>query len=219
MTHNILYSRLTWIGFSFFLILNVGFTQVPSFDEKNPSIVFFGSENIFSIRLNETDPENITVKAHGAHVYKRDDSTYVVNPNQAFEEIKVKLYFKNIVCGQKTVSVRQQPMFIPKMDKEVGVYIYKKDLEAIEKIYLTSEEESNVQFVSKISSYNLYILDPNGINLFSGSLRDENLSPQVKEIISKLKTGSRISISNIRALNNRNQLNSLSAQKEWVVIE
>jgi len=84
------------------------FTSVPEFKDMSDQF-YLGVENPISIRLNQCEAEDIQIKVSEGSLHKRSDSTYIYMGHQAIEELKIKLYYKKILCAVKVVSVTNLP--------------------------------------------------------------------------------------------------------------
>jgi hypothetical protein len=65
----------------------------------------------------------------------------------------------------------------------------------------------------------MYIIDKNGMYLFSAGMRDEVISQQASEALKKVKPGSKIQINNVAAVNKYNVTTRLNVHKEIIVID
>ncbi len=77
------------------------------------------------------------------------------------------------------------------------------------------EDKKNYRLISA----GLTIYNEKGQIIYSGNLRENILNDQVKEALQKLLPGSRLVISNPRAVNQFNQSVQVEAFKEWIVTE
>ncbi|MBK9257338.1 MAG: hypothetical protein IPM42_17855 [Saprospiraceae bacterium] len=208
---------LFWtISLNFYFLL---FTNIPTFSPAMTSEVFMGMDNIIMIKLNNCNPADITVKANPANVYKRDDSTYAFNPTYLDGELKIKLYYKNVICEIKTVEIKKMPELTPVLDREKDGFIRLADLAIVNQLSLDSPSDFPVNFRMRIFSYNLYLIDKNGLYVYSAGMKDSVLTDQAKEAMKKLKPGSRIQINNMAFINDQNVTTRSTIHKEILVIE
>ena len=193
--------------------------KLPRLGDTTPSIVFMGMENIIPVTLNGCNPDDVQIKVFPGNIYKKDDSTYSYSPHYSEGEIKLKLYYKNIICDIRQVEVRQIPNFMPVLDKEMNGFIRMSDLSSVKNIRIDAPEDFPEDMKPKISSYNLFVIDKNGMYLFSAGMRDDILSDPAIEAFKKMKPGSKIQINNVSCINKQNVTTRLSINKEILVVE
>lgn len=211
-----------WYSLILILFSNIGIKdnpKLPQFGKEVPTIVFMGMENIIPISLNGCSADEVQIKVFPGNIYKRDDSTYSYSPHYTEGEIKLKLYYKNMICDIKSVEVRQIPNFMPVLDKEKNGFIRVADLGEVQSIRIDAPADFPEGMKPNILSYNLYVIDRNGMYLFSAGMRDELISDQAKDAFKKMKPGSRIQINNVSCINKQNVTTRLSVNKEITVIE
>lgn len=196
-----------------------GRSGLPSFSKSIPPVVFMGVENYIHIQLNGSNKDDIQLKVFPGNIYRRDDTTFAFSPHYTEGELKLKLYYKNMICDIKSVEVKQQPNFTPYLDKEKNGFIRLADIANVQTIRLAAQEDIPEDMIPKIQSYNMYIIDKNGMYLFSAGMRDEVISQQASEALKKVKPGSKIQINNVAAINKYNVTTRLNVHKEIIVID
>ena len=204
-----------------FLLPFDGFGQLPVFSEDTPDFLYQGMDNVVSVTLNQVDSEMVSFKAtNSARISKYSDSLFAVYPSQIDTESVLKLYYKNIIVQQKNVKILPNLQLSIFLKKEKGGIIKIIDIKDFHEIMLS---DSNQGFEDKknyrLISAGLTIYNEKGQIIYSGNLRENILNDQVKEALQKLLPGSRLVISNPRAVNQFNQSVQVEAFKEWIVTE
>jgi hypothetical protein len=203
------------------LMVKPGFGQLPSFTNDVPDLLFMNMENFINIRLNGADPELVQCKAGGDHRTTRiNDTLYSVYLVHQPTEVSLKLYYKNIILEQKKALVSPSLHIYVQIPKESDGKISKKDLLKSDGFIVTPGEvkiPSNLSF--RLFTANLTIYGTNGQILFSNNIRESFWTEQLKTIIKELPSGSRITLANIRIVNNNNQSVPCDHYKEWMVLD
>jgi len=181
------------------------FTSVPEF--KDMSVQFYlGVENPISIRLNQCEAEDIQIKVSEGSLHKRSDSTYIYMGHQAIEELKIKLYYKKILCAVKVVSVTNIPAPAVALSNESDGMIRIADLNSSVTLGFKYDVNYPEQLKSDIVSFQVSIQNKSGMQLYFAPIKGNKLDDLA---ISKLKqagVGSIINISNIVSQNQRSGL-------------
>lgn len=205
---------------SFFpVFLNAGKPGLPVFSSTTPSVLFLGMENYITIQLNGSDSDQIQLKVFPGNIYRRDDSTFAFSPHYAEGELKLKLYYKSMICDIKIVEVKQLPNFTPVLDKEKNGFIKISDTGQVQAIRLVAENDIPEDMIPRIQSYNMYIIDKNGMYIFSAGMRDEVISVQASEALKKAKPGYKIQINNVATINKFNVTTRLNIHKEVLIVD
>ncbi|MBK8620299.1 MAG: hypothetical protein IPN79_00705 [Saprospiraceae bacterium] len=205
----------------FMITVQPVFGQLPSFTADVPDLLFMNMENFINIKLNGADPELVQCKAGGEHrTNKINDTLYSVYLLNQPDEVNLKLYYKNIIIEQKKATVSTSLHLSVQLPKESNGLINKKELIKSEGFLVTPGEvkiPANLSF--RLFSATLTIFGVNGQILFSNNIRDGYWTEQLKTIIKELPKGARITIANIRVVNNNNQSVPCDHYKEWILVD
>jgi len=193
------------------------FGTLPSFSKNMSGAMYMNMENKISLHLNGCSAEDITIKITPGNVFKRDDSTYVYIPQIETEELKLKLYYKKVLCEMVTVSVSKLPEIMPVFEAEKGGVIKKGDLNKIGKLIFNYPANYPEDLKSELYSCSVMISASSGSVLYSGNIRGNSFDENVLTIIGKLNKGSKIIISNIIIHNLRTGHQRLNPTKEIVI--
>lgn len=171
--------------------------NLPSIKGNGHNVVYLGIENKINIAINNTNPEDITVKVTSGNLYRRDDSTFAFNPPFEVEEFKIKLYYKKVLCQVQTMSVKRmmEPTLMFEGESNNSISIRKVSTDTGLKLRYPDDIPEYLR--SKIFSYNLYIKPKNKSNPFSYFMRSENLEEAVVNTIKNQEAGSTILINNV----------------------
>ena len=83
-------------------------SNIPAFKDVGETL-FIGIENTISIDLKGCDPELVEIKVSSGHLYKRSDSTYILNVSHVEDEFKIKLYYKKVICEIQSMKTARIP--------------------------------------------------------------------------------------------------------------
>lgn len=191
--------------------------NLPSIKETGHNVVYIGIENRIDIAINNTDPEDITVKVTSGNLYRRDDSTFAFNPPFEVEEFKIKLYYKKVLCQVQTMSVRKIPEPTLLFDGESNNSILLNKITGDSGLRLKYAEDIPEYLQSKIFSYNLYIKPKNRSNPISYSMRTEKLEESAINIIKNQEPGSTIIINNVLAISASGVHSRINSTKELLL--
>lgn len=181
------------------------FTSVPEFKEMSDQF-YLGVENPISIRLNQCEAEDIQIKVSEGSLHKRSDSTYIYVGQQPLEELKIKLYYKKILCAVKVVSVTNIPAPAVAFSNESDGMVRIADLNTSVTLGFKYDANYPEQLKSDIVSFQVSIQNKSGMQLYFAPIKGNKLDDLA---ISKLKqagVGSIINISNIVSQNQRSGL-------------
>lgn len=178
---------------SIFLLVNGSIPTFKSIGDK----MYIGVENLITLDISDCVAEDVTIKVSEGILQKRTDSTYVFYHNQVTEEIKIKLYYKKILCAAKTISVDRLPEVKVAFAREKDGFIRISDLTDIgdlELLYASNFPEHNK---SVITSFSLMTVNRDGMSLYSTEIRGKNLDKQSIDQLKKLTPGDIIRINNV----------------------
>lgn len=184
---------------SFLLLLQctvaIMLATIPSFKNMGDEI-YIGVDNILQIDLNDCDPNDINIKTTSGSLIKRNDSTYSIVVQIPEDEIKVKLYYKKIVCQIKTLKAERLPN--PQIKMEGSSTTFSKS-SANQSGKLSIEYPAKYTNIGKsnIISFNVSIQDPSGRPVFSTYTRGDALDNNTINMIKKVQVGSKLLINNI----------------------
>ncbi len=192
------------------------FTSVPEFKDMSDKF-YLGVENPISIRLNQCEAEDIQIKVSEGILHKRSDSTYIYVGQQPMEELKIKLYYKKILCAVKIVSVTNIPAPTITLSNESDGMIRIADLNSSVTLGFKYDANYPEQLKSDIVSFQVSIQNKSGMQLYFAPIKGNKLDDLA---ISKLKqagVGSIINISNIFTQSQRSALARTSINHQVVV--
>lgn len=194
--------------------------QIPEWQKELPLCMFVSAENLVSVRLNGALAEDIQVKATGAQVQQRNDSTFQITPTQFQDDIRVKLYFKNILCGVKQFPVRYLPDIDIVFPGENNGVVKKKDLLAVQQIFATSTKNLEELGLSpNLKYYSVVISDQRNVTIFSEQVQQYGVSDKLKNILLNTKSGMTLRITNIRLEGLNGFSYPVYYSKAWFVTE
>ncbi len=202
----------------YFSILLLPFLSLPAFQGLGDN-AYMGIENKIQLALHGCIPSDITVKASAGSLYKRDDSTYVLVPQQDAEEIKVKLYYKKVICDVKVMTVKRLPDLIPHFEGEKMGFISKKGLQNPGRLRFIYPADYPVELHSTILSYSLLLYNHAGQIVWQGNVRGESPDPKGLAEMAKLGKGGKLFMSNIMTQNQRQGTQRLNINKEVLVTD
>ena len=159
------------------------FTSVPEFKDMSDQF-YLGVENPISIRLNQCEAEDIQIKVSEGSLHKRSDSTYIYMGNQAIEELKIKLYYKKILCAVKVVSVTNIPAPAVAISNESDGMIRIADLNSSVTLGFKYDVNYPEQLKSDIVSFQVSIQNKSGMQLYFAPIKGNKLDDLA---ITKLK--------------------------------
>lgn len=192
------------------------FTSVPEFKDMSDQF-YLGVENPISIRLNQCEAEDIQIKVSEGSLHKRSDSTYIYVGQQPLEELKIKLYYKKILCAVKVVSVTNIPAPAVAFSNESDGMVRIADLNTSVTLGFKYDANYPEQLKSDIVSFQVSIQNKSGMQLYFAPIKGNKLDDLA---ISKLKqagVGSIINISNIFTQSQRSALARTSINHQVVV--
>lgn len=149
------------------------FTSVPEFKEMSDQF-YLGVENPISIRLNQCEAEDIQIKVSEGSLHKRSDSTYIYVGQQPLEELKIKLYYKKILCAVKVVSVTNIPAPAVAFSNESGGMIRIADLNSSVTLGFKYDANYPEQLKSDIVTFQVSIQNKSGMQLYFAPIREIN---------------------------------------------
>lgn len=206
---------------NFFLILlsSVYFLQLPKFSNTFPEAMFIGLENKIELVLNGVNPQDVSLKVNEGSLYKRNDSTYIFVPQNPSDEVKVKLYYKKVLCEIKTTSIRNYIEAMPYFDVEKNNMIKKADLDKIEKLILSFDKSQPESLKPSLYSCNVFLSDTFGNMLYSTTIRGNLTENHVLQTIKNLKKGNKITINNVLYQNKSGEIRGTNIQREILITD
>ena len=178
------------------LIFSTFVANLPALSEMGDEL-YIGVENIIQIDFNNCDPEYVDLKISSGTLIKRSDSTYSVIAQLPEEEVKIKLYYKKVVCQIKTVRFVRLPEPVLTFENVRTSTVSRKEIDKLGK--LTLEYPSSLKNIPKtnILSFNVYIQDTGGRHIFSTYTRGEKLDNNTINMLAKVAAGSKLTINNV----------------------
>ncbi len=170
---------------------------IPSFRDFGDEI-YIGIDNTIHIDLNDSDPEYVDLKISSGSLIKRSDSTYSIIVQIPEDEVKIKLYYKKVVCQIKTVKTSRLPN--PELGFElVHGKISKAEADKTGKLILNYPEKYANINKQQIISFNTTIIDATGRSVFATYTRGDALDNNTLSMLKKVQPGSKIRINNVVA--------------------
>ncbi|MBK8698062.1 MAG: hypothetical protein IPN29_00080 [Saprospiraceae bacterium] len=172
------------------------------------------------IKLHTSDPHLIEVKAKPGTVVKLNDSLYQVRYVSPEEEVKIKLYYKNMPVDLYAVKVANLPMPVIRLSGLNGSLIPKGDLAKVKKFelefpYLSQRNEGIEFFTCRLS-----IVEPGKPNPFYINLRTPDFPQQLQGIISKLPANSTLSFDELKVKTRSNNVMNMDGNPvKFTVVE
>jgi hypothetical protein len=191
--------------------------NVPQFSHLTPTSFYIGSEGFVYVQLNGSNPEDISIKISSGYVNRRNDSTFTFYPQIENEELKLKLYYKKVICEVKTVQSKKLPEIVPVFEGEKKGIIKKADIEKIGKLTQTFPDDFPEDLKTEIYSFHLLIINESGIAVYGNTLRGNNIDDGVMNLLKKLNNGSKIIVNNILVQNKYRGVSRSNAQREIIV--
>jgi len=209
-----------------FLVILLTFTltgiysQIPEWQNVLPKCIFISAENLIGVSLHGAAAEEIQVKATGAQVQQRNDSTFQITPTLFQEDIKVKLYFKNILCGVKLLPVRYLPDIDLVIPGENNGVVSKKNILNVDKFTLTSLKNlDELGLVQNLRYYNMVVSDQRNVTIYSEQIQQYGIPEKLKNIILNSKSGLTIRITNVRLEGSNGYIYPVYFSKSWFITE
>jgi hypothetical protein len=196
-----------------------GFFNLPTFEVNTPTAYYLGMESMVQIRLNGCDAGDINIKINPGNIYKRNDSTYAFIPQYETEDLKIKLYYKKVICEVKTVTVKKLPELIPVFDGEKQGFVKANELDKLGILHNVYPADFPEDMKSQVYSFNLFVIHPNGATIYSGSVRGDRVDENTFTLIKKLPVGGKIIINNILMQNTTRGMSRSTVNKELTVID
>jgi hypothetical protein len=199
-------------------LLLTSFSGLPSFGEVKTEM-YLGVENFITIKLNDCNPEDVLLKVNTGTLQQRTDSTYLYVPQNVQDEIKIKLYYKKVLCDVITVVAKMIPEPTLALEHEFENKIKTKDLLQPIKLYFVYPPAYPENNKSKMLSFSIILNDKNGNFVYSNTIKGEAIDEMAISHLKKLTAGSRISINNILTSNAYKGNSRYPINKEIMVID
>lgn len=212
-------AKQVMINFFVLFVLSSLSANLPSFKGGMGDTAYLGVEYRIPVDLKGNPAEDISVKTSYGNVYKRDDSTFVLSPMEGFNEVKVKLYYRNLICDMKTVEIKRIPEPTMTLSGETGGKISRALLAGEGRLNYQYPESLPKEMRSRIYSFNVMLRDPSGIPLFSGQVRGDKLDKPVLDALAKAPKGVVLVLSNITTISPGNALTRQNNTKEIIIVD
>ncbi len=139
-------------------------------------------------------------------------------PNQEIPELKIKLYYKNIIVDSRVVMVERIPTanITMRFDTEIDGKISLSQLGSTSKLLLEYNADYPLQLHNKINNYILSCKNLNG-GMSIIQVNGELISEEAKLLLKNLKKGDTLTLSNITGRNASNQYSNLGSKLVVVV--
>ena len=164
------------------------------------------------IKLNSADPALLQVKAKGATIIKMADTSYQIRFLAPEEEVKIKLYYKNLPVDIMTARVTNPEMPNIVFKGVSGINIAKADLSKIK-----SFEVVFPALMGKIPGLEFYtcklsIIEPGKPTPFFINLRSPDLPAQLQGIITNLPVDSYLVFEELKIKTRSNNVMNMDGQ-------
>lgn len=210
---------MTMINLFFLFTIHCLAGNLPAFKAGLAVEAYIGIEYKIPVDLRGNAAEDISVKTSYGSVYRRDDSTFVLSPMEGFNEVKVKLYYRNLICDVKTVEIKRIPEPTMTLSGETGGKISRALLAGEGRLNYQYPESLPQEMRSRIYSFNVMLRDPSGIPLFSGQVRGDKLDKPVLDALVKAPKGVVLVLSNITTISPGNALTRQNNTKEIIIVD
>jgi hypothetical protein len=197
-------NRLLVILFVVFYLVEYGYCQVIPYIKNNTKEVIYksivGGDVKIEIGLNGVDPALVTVKcASNPYLTKMNDSIYLVRFVQKLDEVKIKLYYKNLPVAIKTYNITDLPL--PSYFIDGSNIDLKKSLALKSHNYeLKWDKDLEIDPNSlRLYSARVTVTDSNKPNMFF-QMRQIDMSQQVFALLPSISKSGLITISDISFL-------------------
>lgn len=171
-------------------------SNIPKFVNIGETL-FIGIENTISIDLKGCDPELVEIKVTSGHLYKRSDSTYILNVSHVEDEFKIKLYYKKVVCEIKSLKTERIPEPTLVFEFENDGKLYRKKGINPGKLSFVYSSDYPEHLKSKIISFSVSMVDTNGMPMYSANMRNDSFDQYSIDQLKRLSPGATININNI----------------------
>lgn len=197
----------------------IGLVNLPAFVENTPVVYYLGIESLIQVKMNGCDPADVNIKINPGNVYKRNDSIFAFMPQYETEELKIKLYYKKVICEVKTVTVKKLPELVPVFEGEKQGFVKAGALDKLGILKNIYPRDFPEDMKSQVYSFNLFAINPNGATIYSGSVRGDMIDESTYAAIKNLTSGSKLIINNILLQNVQRGMSRSQANKEITVID
>lgn len=193
-------------------------SNIPAFKDVGETL-FIGIENTISIDLKGCDPELVEIKVSSGHLYKRSDSTYILNVSHVEDEFKIKLYYKKVICEIKSMKTARIPEPTLTFEYENDGKIYRKKNANPGKLQFIYPAAYPVHHKSQIMSFFISMVDPSGMSMYSATMRNDSFDEFSINQLKRLSPGSTIHISKIVSLHPTQGTRQTHYSKQLIVVD
>lgn len=204
--------RLLYIS----LILTVGVIanaqNLPEFKKDDNRKFYLGMYNDFEIQLNGADATMISIKGKDTQIKIANDSLYQVFLRGGDkDEVKLKLYYKSLPIDVYVLEIGQTPEVKVSVEGPVKSFYTIDELFDINLKFKLNDAVLNEDL--SFSSFNTKIISANNATKPFISMNTPNFA-QAKRLKSRLKSGDKILITDVRMKNRLNQ--SIMCQSNYI---
>ncbi len=203
----------------FFISMWMGVINLPAFVPDTPMVYYLGMESLVNIKLNGCNPEDVNIKINPGNIYKRNDSTFAFMPQFESEELKIKLYYKKVICEVKTVFVKRLPDLIPVFEGEKQGQVKAGEMDRLGILKNIYPPDFPEDMKSQVNSFNLFAINLNGETIYSGTVRGDRIDESTIVVLKRLTKGSKIIVNNILLQNPQRGISRSPVNKEINVID
>ncbi len=208
--------KILFVFFLYFFSLSNMFGQhLPAFSwaGKDSVITLYSQLDYpIEIKLNNADPALLQLKAKGATIIKMADTSYQIRFLAPEEEVKIKLYYKNLPVDIMTARVTNPEMPNIVFKGVSGINIARADLSK-----LKSFEVVFPALMDKIPGLEFYtcklsIIEPGKPTPFFINLRSPDLPAQLQGIITNLPVDSYLVFEELKIKTRSNNVMNMDGQ-------
>lgn len=184
------------------IVTNVSFAQtLPEFNKFEDKVFYNKMQNLITLNLNGADPSMIKLKMRNGQIGKLNDTSYQISYRGVLEDqVKIKLYYKNLPVDVYTMSAAQAPLVkisLPDTNKTS----YTLNELAKQKLNVSIEDKNLVASGYKVHSFQVRAILPKQNRPFPiMSLNTTNLN-KLTSARHKLTKGSKMIITDVRLVN------------------
>ena len=192
--------------------------NIPTF-KHDYQVFYLNYENRVELNTNQCDVSKILLKATNARIGTTSDTTYYIYPYNIEEEIKLKLYYKSLPVDILTAEVDTipNPAIVVK-DAVNGELPISKIENLLNGVSIVYDENFQLSNHAELYTYTLILSykegDPEFFKVF-GSNSNQNF--QIDKL-KNMKAGDKVVISNIQLLNKSNNIRTINATMEIILV-
>lgn len=191
-----------------FINLNLFSQKLPNWNLPEKPMFFTGIPHELTIKANASDPQFISVKIPAGFVNKLNDTTYTIRFDIPQEDIKLKLFYKNLPVDIVTATVTKPvaPKLLIKGYQNGP--IPREVLESLEELEFVFPEGFPSAGIN-IHTIRMNVKVNARSQMTSLQLHSTKLTPQAREILKKIEPGGSLAFDNIMFVTSKNNVLNL----------